>query len=270
MDPQKARKGLFTGLSRLRDECVNPESTNHRANPSLLPKPKKGRERKTCLACGTEHVTARRRYCSGECRQKVMWVLSLSKGLLKVFNARYAAFSFTKNHVILDVLPVWAKEISRFTSRRRPGNKPAEDLKRLILESGSKWYEIVNNNSKSYASLCLLNEKHYKKISPNAIKPDHTLRPRFSKDEKASMKILRLKMEELISDGKASKIKMSYKKLAKIYHPDVGGDAEKFKRLNEAHQQMLLWSENPHFTSRKALVDCWSYDGSTNRWSPPL
>jgi hypothetical protein len=200
----------------------------------------------------------------------MMWVLSLSKGLLKVFNARYAAFSFTKNHVILDVLPVWAKEISRFTSRRRSANKPAEDLKRLILESGSKWYEIVNNNSKSYASMCLLNEKHYRKISPNAIKPDHTLRPRFSKDEKASMKILRLKMEELISDGKTSKIKASYKKLAKIYHPDVGGDAEKFKRLNEAHRQMLLWAENPHFTSRKALVDCWSYDGSTNKWSPPL
>ena len=29
-------------------------------------------------------------------------------------------------------------------------------------------------------------------------------------------------------------------------------------------------AENPQFTSRKALVDCWSYDGYTNRWAPPL
>jgi hypothetical protein len=84
------------------------------------------------------------------------------------------------------------------------------------------------------------------------------------------MKLLQLKMEELLSDGNVAKIKASYKKLAKIYHPDVGGDAEKFKRLNEAHQQMLLWAENPQYTSRKALVDCWSYDAYTNRWSPPL
>ncbi|MBW1772924.1 MAG: DnaJ domain-containing protein, partial [Deltaproteobacteria bacterium] len=66
------------------------------------------------------------------------------------------------------------------------------------------------------------------------------------------------------------KIKSSYKKLAKIYHPDVGGDEEKFKRLNDAHEQMLLWAEQPQFTARKALVDCWSYDGYTGKWSPPL
>jgi hypothetical protein len=251
-------------------EAVNPKRTTKTVDASLLPQAKKRMATKTCLACGTTRINSRRRYCSRECRQKMMWVLSLSKGLLKVFNARYAAFSFTKNHVILDVLPAWAKEVSRFTHRRGSGRKPADDLKRLILESGGKWYNIVDSNSKSYASLSLLSEKHCKQVTLNDIKPDNTLRPRFSKDEKASMKVLQLKMEELISGGKASKIKTSYKKLAKIYHPDVGGDAEKFKRLNEAHQQMLLWSENPQFTSRKALLDCWSYDGSTNKWSPPL
>jgi hypothetical protein len=224
-----------------------------------------------CLACGTNDIRAGRRYCSKDCRQQMLWVLSLSKGLLKVFNARYAAFSFNENHIILDVLPVWAKEISRFTCKRRAAIKPAEDLKRLILQFGSEWYRIVDNkNSKSFASLCLLNEKNYKRLAPDAIKPDNRLRPRFSKCERESMKLLQLKMEELISDGNVAKIKASYKKLAKIYHPDVGGDAEKFKRLNEAHQQMLLWAENPQYTSRKALVDCWSYDASTNRWSPPL
>lgn len=246
-----------------------PTSKTAASNSTRFPPSKTGARK--CLACGTFNIKPGRRYCSKDCRKQLLWVLSLSKGLLRVFNARYAAFSFNENHVILDVLPVWAKEVSRFNCKRTSGNKPAQDLKNLILKSGSEWYRIVdNNNSKSYASLCLLNKKHTRQIAPDAIKPNRRLRPRFSKCERKSMNLLQLKLEELISDGNVSKIKASYKKLAKIYHPDVGGDAEKFKRLNEAHQQMLLWAENPQYTSRKALIDCWSYDGSTNRWSPPL
>ncbi|MBW2610036.1 MAG: DnaJ domain-containing protein [Deltaproteobacteria bacterium] len=149
--------------------------------------------------------------------------------------------------------------------------KPAEDLKDLILQSGEEWYHIIDkNNSKSYASLSLLKRNSNQKISRDSIKPNNRLRPRFSKLEKESIKLLRLELKQLLSDGQISKIKSAYKKMAKIHHPDAGGDAEKFKKLNEAHQQMLLWAENPHFTSRKALVDCWSYDASTNRWAPPL
>jgi hypothetical protein len=224
-----------------------------------------------CIACGTDKIKARRRYCSKECRQQMLWVLSLSKGLLRIFNARYAAFSFNKGHVRLDVLPVWAKDISRFTCCRKSGKKPAEDLKRLLLQSGKEWYNMINNNnSKSYASLSLLKKNHNKRIAPDSIKPDKKLRPRFSKLERKSVTLLQLKMEELISDGHLSTIKSAYKKLAKIYHPDVGGDAEKFKKLNEAHFQMVLWAENPQFTAKKALIDCWSYDGLTNKWAPPL
>ncbi len=84
------------------------------------------------------------------------------------------------------------------------------------------------------------------------------------------MNLLQLKLEEFVSGKQVPKIKSAYKKLAKVHHPDMGGDAEKFKKLNDAHQQMLLWAENPQFTSRKALNGCWSYDASTNRWAPPL
>ena len=224
-----------------------------------------------CLACGVDHLKGGRRYCSKECRQQMLWVLSLSKGLLRIFNARYAAFSFNESHVILDVLPIWAKDISRFIYRRNTGKKPAEDLKSLILQSGKEWYHFIdNNNSRSYASFSLLRKNHNKKIAPDSIKPNERMRPRFSKSERQSMKFLQLKMEELINEGQVSKIKSAYKKLAKIYHPDVGGDTEKFKKLNEAHQQMLLWAENPQFTCKKALSDCWSYDGLSSRWAPPL
>lgn len=200
----------------------------------------------------------------------MVWVLSLSKGLLKAFNARYAAFSFNNEYVLLDVLPVWSHEISRFL-RRRSGKKPADDLKSLILHSGAEWYRIIHNrNSRSYASLFLLNKNCTKRVAPDSIKPDRKMKPRFTKGERESIKLLELKLEELLGDGHTLKIKSAYKRLAKIHHPDVGGDAEKFKKLNEAHRQMLLWAEEPHFTLRKALIDCWSYDSVTNEWSPPL
>ncbi|RLB11701.1 MAG: hypothetical protein DRG63_12655 [Deltaproteobacteria bacterium] len=224
-----------------------------------------------CLSCGTEKIKPGRRYCSKECRQQMHWVLSLSKGLLRTFNARYAAFSFTEEHVILDVLPVWAKGISRFVYRRSLGRKPAEDLKNLILESGKQWYHLLDKkNSKSYASLLLLMKNHNENIDPSSIMPDKKTRLRLSQKQKTYLKILELDKEELTSDCRQDKIRSAYKRMAKLYHPDKGGDEEKFKILNEAHQQMLLWAENPQYTCRKALQGCWSYDGATNRWSPPL
>lgn len=240
-------------------------------NSKIIPSPKGKKRTKKCLACGTHHLRAGGRYCSKECRQHILWVLSLSKGLLRVFSTRYAAFSFNKGYVILDVLPIWSDEISRFIHERKSGRKPAEDLKALILQSGNDWYNIINNkNSRSYASLFLLKKNHTTMISPDSIKPATKLRPKFSKIEKDSMKCLQIKLEELLADGHVSKIKSAYKKLAKVHHPDVGGDAEEFKKLNAAHEQMILWAANPQFTSRKALAGCWSYDGATNKWSPPL
>jgi len=201
----------------------------------------------------------------------MLWVLSLSQGLLRVFNARYAAFSFDSHHVALDILSVWTKEISRFTCKRTFGKKPAEDLKRLILQSGKEWYHMLNNhNSKSYASLLLLQKNHHKEIEPNSIKPDQRLHPKLTGCERKSMNLLQLKLDEMVSDGHVTRIRSAYKRLAKIYHPDVGGDTEKFKRLNEAHQQMLTWAENPQFTTRKALIGCWSYNASTCKWAPPM
>jgi hypothetical protein len=224
-----------------------------------------------CLSCGTERIKPGRRYCSKECRQQINWVLTLSKGLLRTFNIRYAAFSFTSNQVILDMLPVWSKKVSRFSSKRTAGRKPAEDLKNLILQSGREWYHLVdNNNSRSYASLFMLTQNHKKGINPANIKPNRKAHLRLSKREKDCLKILQLERTDLSNDGYLAKIRSAYKKMAKLHHPDMGGDEERFKQLNEAHKQMLLWAENPQYTSRKALRDCWSYDGSNNRWSPPL
>lgn len=260
-------------VSRIRE--ANPTDIERTAfdmpNLSLISAERDFGTKRKCLSCGATCQGSARRYCSKECREQMAWVLSLSNGLLRAFNARYAAFSFDKSFVVLDVLPVWSRQISRFLSRRVSGMKPADDLKRLVLRSGVEWYHLVNNRtSRSCASLFLLQRNHNKEIAPESIKPDERKRPRLTKQERESVKLLKIRMEELFSDGQVTKIKRAYKKLAKVHHPDAGGDAEKFKRLSEAHRQMILWAEDPHFTSRKALIDCWSYDGSTNRWSPPI
>lgn len=224
-----------------------------------------------CRACGKIGIRAGRRYCSSQCRSYTLWVLSLSKGLLRALNTRYAAFSFTTEQVILDVFPIWGKNISRFVYNRTRGNKPAEDLKQLVLHFGREWHNMVNNNrSMSYASLHLVNRNHEKTVSPEKIRPGRSATPRLSKNERTSLKILKLKTNDLSSRECKPTIKTAYKKMAKVHHPDMGGDAEQFKKLNEAHEQMLQWAENPQYTSRKALHDCWSYDGFTSRWSPPL
>ena len=237
----------------------------------IIPLTKRSIKPGHCFACGTDKIKPGRRYCTPECRQQIQWVLSLSRGLLRIFNTRFAAFSFDDHLVALDILPTWSNDISRFTHDRTREKKPAEDLKELILSCGQQWYQtIANKNSRSYASLLLLRKNHNTYIRPEAIKPDRRIRPRFSGFEKKSIRLLELRLEELIKDGQTNRIKSAYKKMAKVHHPDVGGDPEKFKQLNEAHQQLLQWAENPQFTSRKALLGCWSYDGATNRWAPPL
>lgn len=229
------------------------------------------RGKRRCMSCGTPDMNGGRRYCSKGCREQMMWVLSLAKGLLRAFNARYAAFFFDDEHVVLDILPLRSGHISRFSCRRRAGRKPADDLKALILRSGEEWHDMVSNHhSKGYATLFLLRRKHERSLRPESVKPDCRTRPRFSRKERESMKALEISVNDLLSAQSVRKIKSAYKRMAKVHHPDAGGDAEDFRRLAEAHQQMLMWARNPQFTSRKALTDCWSYDGFTNRWAPPL
>ncbi len=141
----------------------------------------------------------------------------------------------------------------------------------MVIEFGQEWHEMVNNHhSMSYASLHLVNRNHHKSIPPAKIKPDWNCSPRLSKDETGCLKILKLKRNDLSSEASKVVIKTAYKRMAKVYHPDAGGNEDQFKKLNADHEQMLLWAENPQYTSRKALQDCWSYDGFTSRWTPPL
>lgn len=227
-------------------------------------------QRGLCLACGQVLPKRARKYCSISCKDQIVWVLGLSKGLLKAFNVRFAAFYFTDQDVILDLLPSWSEYISRFSITRTPGQKPAYDLKRLILSSGEEWYHLLKNrHSKSSASLRLITRNHRKDLDPKTLVPKVLTRPKLTKKEKQYLNILSISEEELFSDLVTQKIRSSFRKMAKVFHPDVGGDEELFKLLNEAHFHMLNWSMRPKYCLRKLPCEFWSYDSLTNKWSPP-
>ena len=233
--------------------------------------PLKEKRGRICLACGTEDIKPGRRYCSRRCRQKLMWSLSLSKGLLQTLNTRYAAFSFTKHYVALDVMPTWSNLISRFIYERKSGYPPANALKELVLDAGKEWYNKRSRRiSRSFASQSILEEKVEQSIHPDSIKPNTNRIPKLSTDQKKALKHLKINMYSLVFGDYAREIKKAYRGMAKIYHPDIGGDGEKFKEINKAHELMLQWVEDPEFRSNNALPGCWAYNGHKNRWSPPL
>ncbi len=223
------------------------------------------------MACGALLPRRTRRYCSRDCKEQINWVLGLSKGLLRTFNTRYAVFFFTSNLVILDMLPSWSQYVSRFFCNRTPGCKPAQDLKKLILNSGEEWHHLLyKRHSKSRASFELVTRNHRKDLDPSYLKPIVRVRPRLTKKERSYLKVLNLEEKDLFSSSLEELLKKAFKKMAKVYHPDAGGDNESFKLLMEAHHYITHWCERPQFYQKKVLADYWSYDGLTNRWSPPM
>lgn len=53
-----------------------------------------------------------------------------------------------------------------------------------------------------------------------------------------------LKILELTAPATPDEIKKAFRRLAHVHHPDKGGDAEKFKEINEAYQQLKAGNVN--------------------------
>jgi len=222
---------------------------------------------KRCLSCGTSENMSRRKYCSIECRQRLRYNLNLRTGLLRALNTRFATFYFTETLIILDVLPYGSEELFSYMFPRTIGRKPVEDYCTMSNILGNAWWAERNRTNKRYlANRFVLEKAESKNASATAIRPLEVKEPaKVSK----SLTFLRLKKVDLNSPGLKKKIKSAYRKQAMRHHPDRGGDADGFRKLHEAYEQIIKWSENPIFVRRRGFPDKWFYEGSTVRWVQP-
>ncbi|UCD78060.1 MAG: J domain-containing protein [Desulfobacterales bacterium] len=227
----------------------------------------KGNSKNRCLSCGTYENMARRKYCSIECRQKMRYALNLRTGLLKALNTRYATFYFTDSVIILNVLPYGSGELFSYLFPRTYGRKPVEDYCTMSNILGNAWWAEKNRTNKRYlATRFLLEKAESKSADATPIRPLEVREPvRLAK----SLTFLKLNKSDLNSPELQKKIKSAYRKQAMQHHPDLGGDANAFRRLHDAYEQIIKWSENPTFIRRRGFPDKWFYDGSTNRWVQP-
>jgi hypothetical protein len=229
------------------------------------------RRKKLCLSCGENELPkGRRRYCADRCRKRLEFALYIATGLVQTLRARYAAFSYTDGMLILDILPVGAKTISRFVWQRDGHKKVAEDLLGMIEQAGREWYKHEEKTgSRWWASQHLLDRASRKDIPVNAIVPTSKKTPQLNYKAKNALRLLELTREQIVSKDSMRQIKSAYRKQAKLFHPDKGDTTNRFVQINEAHAELLNWAENPRFHSRTALPNSWCYDASRKRWVPP-
>ena len=237
------------------------------------PQPVKGarEERKLCLSCGENELPKkRRRYCSDKCKKRLDFALYITTGLVQTLRARYAAFSYTQDTLILDVLPVGSSVISRFMWSRGKDKKVADDLLDLVEQAGREWYKKEEETgSRWWASQRLLDKASRRDIPTSTIVPAAKKAPQFNHQEKTALRLLQLSREEIVSKDGMRSIKSAYRRQAKRFHPDKGDTSNRFVEINAAHAELLSWAENPRFRSRAALPHSWCFDASKKRWVPP-
>jgi hypothetical protein len=182
-------------------------------------------------------------------------------------NTRYATFYFDKSTVIMDILPYGAEQIFSFAAARTPGKKPVDDFRDMAQLLGSIWWSVKKRTRKRYlASLHVLDRARRVDSPLSMIIPKSVMVPAVKKE---TLKILRLDVHELGADGLKWKIKSAYRRQAKRHHPDIGGEATKFRRIQEAYEKLMQWSRNPTYLRYSGFPDKWLYEGSANRWSQP-
>ncbi len=227
--------------------------------------------RGTCLSCGEDPIPkGKRRYCSDKCKKRLDFALYIATGLVQALRARYAAFSYTGEALLLDILPMGASVLSRFVWKRRTGKKVADDLLEMVVQAGREWYEREEETgSRWWASQKLLDRALREDIPVSSVVPVSKKMPYLNHKERSALKCLELTKEQILAQDGLQCLKSAYRKKAKIYHPDMGNSSRKFIEINEAHAKLLSWAHNPKFYGRTALPNSWCYDAFAKRWVPP-
>jgi len=221
-----------------------------------------------CLACGTKENMGRRKYCTIDCRQRLRVKLDARMGLVQALNTRYATFYFSEVMIMMDLLPYGTSEIFSFFYPRSPGRKPAEDFGHMANILGDIWWaEKRRTNKRHLASMSVLQHAQRNVNDTASVKPSiqsvHHVKNQY-------LKQLKISKADLWSPELTQIVKNAYRQQAKTHHPDLGGDAETFRKVHQAYEEMKQWSENPSLIRRRGFPDKWLYDGEKNRWIQPI
>lgn len=272
--------GVLVGQGRIRDydkhqtgglKPVGPPGRRTMDAPhSLIPVPDRRRSRfreRACLSCGTPLSPGRRRYCAVACRQRLRYKLQVRTGLLRALNTRFATFHFDQRVIALDLLTAGNATIFSFVFPRSPGRPPAEDFSRMADILGNVWWTERRRTNRHYlASRELLRQACRDRAREQDVRPRETSYPTVNPRLLVHLRIGRADLECPDLEGR---IKKAFREQAKRHHPDQGGSASSFRKLRQAYEELLHWSDNPTFARRRGFPDKWFYDGETNRWVQP-
>ncbi|MDQ5987665.1 MAG: hypothetical protein CSYNP_03410 [Syntrophus sp. SKADARSKE-3] len=221
-----------------------------------------------CLACGTTENMGRRKYCSADCRQRLRLKLDARMGLVQALNTRYATFYFSDAMIMLDLLPYGTNEIFSFIYPRVPGRTPADDFGNMANLLGNIWWEEKRRTNKRH-----LASERVLDCAKRNVKEVFSVKPlilNVHNVKKQYMAQLKINKSDLWSPEILNIIKAAYRQQAKLHHPDSGGDAEAFRKVRRAYEEMVQWSENPTMIRRRGVPDKWFYDGEKSRWVQPI
>ncbi len=221
-----------------------------------------------CLACGTTESMGRRKYCTVDCRQRLRLKLDARMGLVQALNTRYATFYFSEAMIMMDLLPYGTNEIFSFFYPRSPGRKPAEDFGNMANLLGNIWWDEKRRTNKRHLASVRVLSCAKKNINDTAsVKPSIL---NVYNVKKQYLMQLKIDKTDLWSPELTQIIKAAYRQQAKTHHPDMGGDAETFRKVHQAYEEMVQWSVNPTMMKRRGFPDKWFYDGEKNRWIQPI
>ena len=243
---------------------MNPTETSNTPDNQVPVVPCRGKTY-ICHSCGTDKNMGRRKYCSRECRQKLVWRLEVAASLLRALHTRYATFSFTHETLIFHVVASGSPHVYSYLWKRTPGKKPADDLGNLVEQLGKQWWEEhERRQSRHQASKTVLEQARTSMVKPGQVRPVDMTSPKVSQKY---LSILKLKKTEVIGPDAKQAVRTAYRKQVMAHHPDHKGDAALFRKVHEAYEEMKEWLENPVVRSQRGLPDKWSYDG--RKWAPP-
>jgi hypothetical protein len=224
--------------------------------------------KRTCLACGHALPPRRRKYCDMTCRHQLLASLNRRAGLLRALNTRYGTFYFTEFVIIMDLLLYDSEQIYSYILPRTPGKKPVDDFCYLSNLLGTAWWNEKNRTKKRYlASRHVLNQAEKPVAPKERVVPSALSVPSVNR---RNLVCLELQAIDLIPSRLGERIKHAYRRQAKKHHPDIGGNAQTFMKIQEAYETLNQWVKHPTFTRLRGFPDKWLYEGAVDRWSQPI